>query len=362
MKNLEPKGQSMRTRRYVAQFGLFALLLLVCLVPAFNTVTASDPTSGTLAPTLNATTTWQGTAPGGASNGEETCVEGFNCDTYALTFSGTAGDWNGKNASIKITAGLPSSDYDLVVHKGACNAPQVGACTGAAVGNSGNSPGQPEEVVLSPADIGTGLYSVRVIYFAASAADQYQGSATVIAGETGEPTPTPTPVNLPPSCTPPGTEVTTDPVGDQTAAPQNAQLDIVKLSIAEPASLVGEEKLAFSIDVADLSSVPPNGTWRAQFVTPGMAAPTTYYYASAESDVNGAVTYNYGRIEGTSVVDAIPTDGMVDTANKRFIIYVPRSGVGNPQPGQNLTDVHARTQLLVGALGTGILVQPVFHA
>ena len=125
---------------------------------------------------------------------------------------------------------------------------------------------------------------------------------------------------------------------------------MVKLSIAEPVSAVGEEKLAFSIDVADLSSIPPSATWRAQFVTPGMTAPTTYFYASAESDPLGTVTFFYGRIEGTSVADAIPTDGLVDTANKRFIINVPRSGVGSPTPGQNLTDVHARTQQLVGVL------------
>jgi hypothetical protein len=351
MNSLAPKRQSTHARGYVALCSLFALMLLVCLVPAFKTVNASDPTSGTLNPTLGAATTWRGTAPGGSSESEDTCVEGFNCDTYALTFSGNSGDWNGKNVSIKILADLPSTDYDLVVHKGACNAPEVGACTGAAVGNSGNSPGQPEEVVLSPADIGTGLYSVRVIYFAATTADQYRGSATVIAGEVGNPTPTPTPTNLPPSCTPPGTEVLTDPAGDQLGAPEaNQQLDIVKLSIAEPVSAVGEEKLAFSIDVADLSSIPPSATWRAQFVSPGMTAPTTYYYASAESDPLGAVTFFYGRIEGTSVADAIPTDGMVDTANKRFIINVPRSGVGSPTPGQNLTDVHVRTQQLVGVL------------
>jgi hypothetical protein len=350
MKSIKRKHQPAQARSYVALFGLLALALLVSIVPTFNTVTASDPSSTTLNPTLGAATAWRGTAPGGASESEATCVEGFNCDTHALTISGSPGDWNGKNVSIKLAFDLPSTDYDMVVHKGACNAPEVGACRGAVVGNSGNPPGQPEEAILSPADIGTGLYSVRVIYFAASAADQYRGSATVIEGEATEPTPTPTPSQLPPSCTPPGTEVTTDRAGDQTGAPENAQLDIVKLSIAEPASAVDEEKLAFSIDVADLSSIPRSATWRAQFVPPGTTPPTTYHYASAESDINGNVTYKYGRIEGTSVASSFPAEGMVDTANNRFIIIVPRSGVGNPQPGQNLTDVHARTQQLVGVL------------
>ena len=353
MNNLEHLRHLSQTRTHVALLGLFAFVLVVSIVSGLNPVTASNPSSGTLNPTLGATVTWVGTAVGGThpnnnvpgSDHDDLCEEGVNCDTYTLTVSGNPGDWAGKTVSIKVDFDLPSSDYDLYVHKGS-NA-------GVEVGNSGNNPGQPEEVILSPADNGTGVYTVHVVYFAATAGDPYDGSATIIAGETGggTPTPTPTPSATPASCAAPGTEVTTDPTGDQLGGPgTNQQLDIVKLSIAEPASPPGDEKLSFSIDVADLSSIPVSATWRAQFVTPTTVAPTTYYYVSAEADALGAVTFHYGRIEGTSVATVETAEGIVDTANKRFIISTLRSNVGNPLPGQNLTDVHARTQQLVGVL------------
>lgn len=335
-------------RTYWALTILIAVAFTATLIPVYSTH-AADPTSGTLNPTTGATVSWTGTASGGASNDESTCVDGVNCDTYTLNVSGTPANWSGKDISIKILSG-PASDYDLVVHKN--------SNTGPIVGSSGNAAGQPEEVVIIPSSSGTGVYTVHVIYFAAVSADPPRGSATVIAGEATEPTPTPSATPpLPASCTPPGTQVTTDPAGDQTGAPENQQLDITRLSIAEPNSAAGEEKLSFSIEVADLSTIPPNGAWRAQFTPPGTAPPTTQYYVAAESDATGAVTYTYGRLEGTSVATSEATDGSVDMANKRFVINVLRSNILNPQPGQNLTDVHARTQLLVGAAGTGVLAQ-----
>ncbi|HEY0078553.1 MAG TPA: Calx-beta domain-containing protein, partial [Pyrinomonadaceae bacterium] len=330
---------------------LIACGLVACAIPLFI-AGASNPSSGTISPTLNATLNWVGTATGGANpnnnvpgtNHDQFCVEGSNCDTFTLTVSGTPGDWTGKAILVKIEVDLPSSDYDLFIHKT--------SNSGAVVGQSGNNPGETEQFTLLPTDTGTGVYTVHVVYFAATPADQYQGSATVIASD-AEPVPTPTPgASLPPSCTPPGTEVATDPSGDANPLTLNpAQLDIVKVSIAEPASAAGDEKLSFSVDVAgDITTVPASAVWSVRFKPPSIAPPTTYYYASAESDINGVVTFHYGRIEGTSVATSQTGDGTVDKANKRFIINAPRTGIGNPQPGQNLTDVHGVTQQQVGVL------------
>jgi hypothetical protein len=345
-----------RAQTYLALAGLLAFVLSVFVASALDTVTAANPTSGTLNPTLNATLAWAGTAAGGThpnnnvpgTDHDDFCEEGVNCDTYTLTVSGNPGDWAGKIIDIKVDWALPSSDYDLYVHKGS-NA-------GVEVGSSGNNPPEHERVLLSPADLGTGVYTVHVIYFAASAGDQYQGTATVIAGDTGSgtPTPTPTPSSTPASCAPPGTEVATDPTGDaNTAALNPNQLDITRVSIAEPASPPGDEKISFSLDVADLSTIPANSVWSVRFVPPGMTAPTTYYYVSAESGLTGGagdVTYHHGRIEGSSVATSDAAEGSIDVANKRFIITAPRALIGNPQPGQNLADVHGVTQQQVVVL------------
>jgi hypothetical protein len=131
----------------------------------------ANPGSGTLNPT-GPDVTWQGTAVGGASNGEETCVEGVNCDTFLLTLSGTPGDWQNKSARITFSWATPI-DYDIYVHKGDVNGPIVDDAATSA---------NPEVIELNPAarDVGTGVFAVRVVYFAAVAADQYKAVAKVV--------------------------------------------------------------------------------------------------------------------------------------------------------------------------------------
>src|SRR5205809_5466817 len=65
------------------------------------------PSSGTLnpgGPQLN----WVGTAVGGGSLDESTCVEGVNCDTFLITLSGAATNWTGLKARIVISSADPS--------------------------------------------------------------------------------------------------------------------------------------------------------------------------------------------------------------------------------------------------------------
>src|SRR6266481_4846224 len=136
------------------------------------------PSSGTLNPGGPAVN-WVGTAAGGGSLDESTCVEGVNCDTFTLTLSGTPTNWAGLKARIVISCADPSglSDYDLYVHKGDNTGPIV---PGRVSAHSGTPP---EVVDLDPSDpdVGTGQFSVHVVYFSSAFAFQYSGRASAIS-------------------------------------------------------------------------------------------------------------------------------------------------------------------------------------
>src|SRR5437868_1264225 len=95
--------------------GLKARIVISCADPSglivFGLFTArlhsAMPNAGTLnsgGPAVN----WVGTAAGGTSVDESTCVEGVNCDTFVLTLSGTRTNWTGLKARIVISCADPS--------------------------------------------------------------------------------------------------------------------------------------------------------------------------------------------------------------------------------------------------------------
>jgi hypothetical protein len=169
-------SSSMTARATIgALFFVIGVFLVVFLL--FTTgVRSATPSSGTLGPT-GPTVNWAGTATGGSSVDESTCVEGVNCDTFTLTLSGTPTNWTGLKARIVISCADPSgaSDYDVYVHKG--------DNTGLVVGTSAHGGTPPEVVDLDPSDptIATGQFSVHVVYFSATAAFQYSGSASAVS-------------------------------------------------------------------------------------------------------------------------------------------------------------------------------------
>src|SRR6267142_5631254 len=169
---------SITARATIGALFLITGIVLVVLALSTTGVRSAAPSSGTLnpgGPTMN----WAGTAVGGGSTDESTCVEGVNCDTFILTLSGTPTNWTGLKARIVISCADPSgaTDYDLYVHKGTNSGPLVPN------GTSGNSGTPPEVVDLDPNDpaVGTGQFSVHVVYFNANAAFQYSGSASAIS-------------------------------------------------------------------------------------------------------------------------------------------------------------------------------------
>jgi hypothetical protein len=185
-----------RQSRFILIVLSFAALIALAF-PGFNNTRASSPSAGTLSPEATAPLTWTGTATGGVApnaplgliGAEDTCQEGLNCDTFTLTVAGTPADWSGKLIRVKIEWLLPASDYDLYIHKDSNSGPVI-----ASSGRGATSPTEPltwEDTTIDPVIHGTGVYTIRAVYFAATAADQYRGSATIENKPAPQPTPTP---------------------------------------------------------------------------------------------------------------------------------------------------------------------------
>ena len=158
---------------------VFAVLVLgigaaLFLGSAQRGAIAASPPSGTVTPT--GSVSWNGTPLAGASAGESSCVEGVNCDTFALNVSGTPGDWTGKVVDVRIAWLNPANDFDLYIHKGT-NAGPVVADSGS------GAPDTDEEATFDPSADGTGLYSVHVVYFSV-AGEAYHGTASAQAKPT----------------------------------------------------------------------------------------------------------------------------------------------------------------------------------
>src|SRR5437763_2938407 len=109
------KISSSMTARATIGALFFVISVFLVVFALFTTgLRSATPSAGTLNPG-GATVNWAGTATGGSSLDESTCVEGVNCDTFILTLSGTPADWTGLKARLTISCADPSgvSDYDL---------------------------------------------------------------------------------------------------------------------------------------------------------------------------------------------------------------------------------------------------------
>jgi hypothetical protein len=160
-----------------------SLVSVLTLVAATTPGYAAAPASGTIAASATKPVAWDGDAPGvppavGAAQ-ESTCVDGANCDVFTLNVSGAPADWAGKQIVIAITWSLPTTDYDLYIHKDTLQGPLV------AKGNNGGStdPNPTSDgAALNPATTGTGKYIVHVLYGVTPGnGDEYHGTATVKA-------------------------------------------------------------------------------------------------------------------------------------------------------------------------------------
>ncbi len=121
------KISSSMTARATIGALFFVIGIFLVVFALFTTgLRSATPSAGTLNPG-GPTVSWAGTAAGGGSLDESTCVEGVNCDTFILTLSGTPTNWTGLKARIVVGCADPSgaSDYDVYVHKGDNTGPIV---------------------------------------------------------------------------------------------------------------------------------------------------------------------------------------------------------------------------------------------
>src|SRR4030095_6328452 len=198
--------------RLLNSYGTLVVVLCLLIAVAAALITqpvaqASNPSNGTLN-LASGPINWQGTAVAGGATGdpvggiltsEEMCVEGVSCDTFMLTIAGTPQDWVGAGKLVHVHLGwtVAAHDFDVYIHKGDLNGPIVA--------NSGNGVTNGilmrEDADLDPGKtaVGTGTFAVHVVYWTATAVEQYQATASVIdVPSNPSPTPTPTPVNEPP--------------------------------------------------------------------------------------------------------------------------------------------------------------------
>ncbi len=147
------------------------------------------------------------------------------------------------------------------------------------------------------------------------------------------PTPSPTPT---PTATP----------------PIPAQYLIDYIAVAEPPAHPG--KLLFQMKVTNLSTVPASSRWR--MVWNSVTTPDEQYFVGMTTDNNSAVTFEYGTVQTQSIppvvgVIGVPIENPVGTpdgasnfnADGTISIYIDKSLVGNPQPGDILAAVNGRT-------------------
>jgi hypothetical protein len=133
--------------------------------------------------------------------------------------------------------------------------------------------------------------------------------------------------------------------GGSATPPPVPELLIDYIAVGEPA---GTSNLMFKMKVGDLSTIPPNSRWRIAW---NWWTPTSQmYYIGMTSDQNSAVTFEYGTLADAGVPAVLvlgETKVGVPDANFNtdgtITMFVPKSAVGNPQPGDLLGAIGGKT-------------------
>jgi len=109
-------------------------------------------------------------------DGEVTCLEGTNCDTFTLKLA--AGDYRGKRIRYKASWTNQLNDFDVYVHEGAIDGPVLSP-------PNGGPPSVAEEGTFDVNAVVTSgvndTYTIRVVYYAVAGLDPYHGTASVEA-------------------------------------------------------------------------------------------------------------------------------------------------------------------------------------
>jgi hypothetical protein len=142
--------------------------------------------------------------------------------------------------------------------------------------------------------------------------------------------------------------------GSTVGQPPAPQLLIDYIAVGEP-YLNGANELMLKMKVGNLNSLPPNSRWRIVWDWVGPASnpnPDEQFFVGMRTDSNSAPTFEYGTVATLSlVVLGVPQENLIGSADPAsnfnpdgtITIFVPKSAVGNPQPGDLLGAVNGRT-------------------
>ena len=140
--------------------------------------------------------------------------------------------------------------------------------------------------------------------------------------------------------------------GGLVSPPPLPQYLIDYIAVGEPP---GTNELMFKMKVGDLTLLPPNSRWR--MVWNSVASPDEQFYVGMTTDTNSNPSFEYGTVV-TQVIPPVvvgliglPTEnplGAADAgsnfnADGTITIYIDKSKVGSPQPGDLLGAVNGRT-------------------
>lgn len=149
-------------------------MTFVILAPGIS-LRAANPATGTLS-LSSGPVQWDGFAAAAATStdGEASCQEGSNCDTFTLKLA--PGDYTGKRLRFHITWSNQLNDYDVYLHAGSNSGPMLKSAGDSA----------PENVEENTYDINTTItagindtYTIRTVYWAVITSDPYRGTASL---------------------------------------------------------------------------------------------------------------------------------------------------------------------------------------
>lgn len=160
------------------------------------------------------------------------------------------------------------------------------------------------------------------------------------------------------ACTLPGVTAITDPAGNQTGAPANAQLDITAVDVAEPfPSPAGTSAIVFTMQVANLGQLPalqPNSEWKISFSVPDTNGTPRTIFVEGDTDdpTKPAGQFAYGYTGGTTDNGQGSTGvtGTFDMAGNQIVIILDTSKPLQFTPGVGSSDLPFTVRLSAGTV------------
>jgi hypothetical protein len=167
------------------------------------------------------------------------------------------------------------------------------------------------------------------------------------------------------ACALPGVTAVTDPAGNQTGAPANAQLDVTAVDVAEPfPSPAGTSAIVFTMQVANLGQLPalqPNSEWKISFSVPdGNGTPRTVFVEGDTDDPTKPFgQFGYGYTGGTTDFGQGSTGvtGTFDVTGNQIVIILDTSKPLQFTPGIGSGDLPFTVSLSAGAVLNSLAAQ-----